>query len=290
MSQPTTTDRLLEHAERLLRRLEQLLPEAPQAPDWNAAVAFRWRRTGTKGRLVPISHPHRIALADLHGIDEQKRRIKQNTRQLVAGRPANNVLLTGARGTGKSSLVKAVLNRFAADGLRLIEVDKEHLADLPDITDLIHGRREKFILYCDDLSFDADEPGYKALKVALDGSMTAAAENLVIYATSNRRHLMPEYMAENLETRRLGEEIHPGEGVEEKISLSERFGLWLSFYPFDQDQYLAIVDYWLKHFAAPVEDPETAHRAALQWALERGSRSGRVAWQFARDWAGRGGG
>ncbi|HMM55137.1 MAG TPA: ATP-binding protein, partial [Candidatus Desulfobacillus sp.] len=226
---------------------------------------------------------------DLRNVDEQKRRIEQNTRQFLDGRSANNVLLTGARGTGKSSLVKALLERHAAQGLRLVEVDKNDLVDLPDIVDLLAGREERFILFCDDLSFEASEPGYKALKSILDGSVASTPDNVLLYATSNRRHLMPEFMAENLEARHVGGEIHPGETTEEKISLSERFGLWLSFYPFDQDEYLAIAGHWLRHYGVPAAKIAAARDEALQWALMRGSRSGRVAWQFARDYAGRGG-
>lgn len=276
----------LARAEGLLVRLEQWLPVPVAAPDWGAR-AFRWRKRGGSGHLHAVSHPHRIRLADLSGIDEQKKLIDRNTRQFVEGRPANNVLLTGARGTGKSSLVKALLNKYAAKGLRLIEVDKHDLVDLSDIAEQLYPRPERFILYCDDLSFEADEPGYKALKVALDGTVSGAADNLLVYATSNRRHLMPEYMAENLETRHVDGEVHPGEATEEKISLSERFGLCLSFYPFDQDQYLAIVEHWLEILKAQQRDSELVRREALQWALARGSRSGRVAWQFARDWCGR---
>ena len=230
---------------------------------------------------------HRIALGDLCGIDRQKKLVEQNTRQFVEGLPANNVLLTGARGTGKSSLIKALLNKYAPRGLRVIEVEKQDLTDLPEIVELIAQRPERFVLYCDDLSFEADEPGYKALKVVLDGSVAAASENCLIYATSNRRHLMPEFMSENLEAKRVDDEIHPGETVEEKISLSERFGVWVSFYPFDQDEYLEIVTQWLAHFKIGGAGTEAVRHAALQWALQRGSRSGRVAWQFARDWAGR---
>ena len=281
------TSKLLKRAESLLERLEQVLPAQSAPTDWKASVAFRWRRRGNRAGIEPVAHVHRIELSELHGIDAQKQLIEQNTQQFVAGFPANNVLLTGARGTGKSSLVKALLNKYAKRGLRLIEVEKQDLIDLPDIVDMIGGRKERFILYCDDLSFEADEPGYKSLKVVLDGSIAAASDNCLIYATSNRRHLMPEYMQENLEYRHVGEEIHPGETSEEKISLSERFGLWASFYPFDQEHYLDIVDVWIRHFEVEGAGSEAAHKAALQWSLSRGSRSGRVAWQFARDWAGK---
>jgi len=280
-------DRLIKRAEQVLERLEAALPPKLPAPEWKAAQAFRWRKRNGRGFLQPVTHPHKIRLADLQGIDEQIRLVEQNTRQFLGGLTANDVLLTGARGTGKSSLVKAVLNKFSAMGLRLIEVEKQDLMDLPDIVDLVADAPYKFILFCDDLSFDADEPGYKALKVILDGSISATSENLLIYATSNRRHLMPEYMQENLETKYLGEEIHPGESVEEKISLSERFGLWVSFYSFDQDEYLVIVDYWLGQLGVGERDRAKSRHEALQWALTRGSRSGRVAWHFARDWAGR---
>ncbi|MBI1175615.1 MAG: DUF815 domain-containing protein [Sideroxydans sp.] len=278
-------DRFLDRADRLLERLERILPRvsAHSAPDWSAAHAFRWER----GALQPVAHYHHIGLADLLGIDSQKQLIEQNTRQFVQGRPANNVLLTGSRGTGKSSLVKALLNEYATDGLRVIELGKQQLAELPQIIALVAGRPERFILYCDDLSFNAEEPGYQALKAALDGSLVAFSDNLLIYATSNRRHLMPESMQDNAGTKYVGDEIHPAESVEEKISLSERFGLWLSFYPFSQDEYLAIVEHWLAHFGLAGEPGGDARQAALQWSIQRGSRSGRVAWQFARDWAGR---
>jgi hypothetical protein len=279
---------LVERASILLERLDAVLPQAAPLPDWNTAHAFRWQRRNGRGELRVLHHLHQITLADLCGIDEQKARVEQNTRQFVQGRPANNVLLTGSRGTGKSSLVKALLNEYAAQGLRVIEVGKDGLADIPDIVELVCGRQERFILYCDDLSFNADEPGYPALKAALDGSLTALSDNLLIYATSNRRHLMPESMQENLATKYVGDEIHPAESVEEKISLSERFGLWVSFYPFTQDEYLAIAAHWLRHFGLSGEMDEVARQAALQWSIQRGSRSGRVGWQFARDWAGRG--
>jgi len=279
--------RLLERVDGLVDRLETMLPPAPPPVEWDAGTAFRWRKRGGRGRIEAVAHPHRIRLSDLRGIEHQKSLVERNTRQFVAGRPANNVLLTGSRGTGKSSLVKALLNRFHREGLRLIEVDKQDLIDLPDIVDLVAGRPERFVIFCDDLSFEASEAGYKALKVVLDGSIAATSENVLIYATSNRRHLMPEYMQENLEYKHVGEEIHPGETSEEKISLSERFGLWVSFYPFDQDAYLAIVTHWLAEMGCDARAAERAQNEALQWALSRGSRSGRVAWQFARDYAGR---
>ncbi len=278
--------RLISRAESLIERLEAVLPAAAAAPDWKA-LAFRWRRRSGRGQLEAVHHPHRIRLDDLVGIDEQKQRLEQNTRQFVQGRSANNVLLTGARGTGKSSLVKGALNKFAARGLRLIEVDRNDLVDLPEIVDLVAPRPERFVIFCDDLSFEASEPGYKALKSALDGSIAGTPDNLLIYATSNRRHLMPEFMEENLEVQRSGGEIHPGETTEEKVSLSERFGLWLSFYPFDQELYLAICEHWLQAFGLTARQAEAARQEALQWALMRGGRSGRIAWQFARDYAGR---
>ena len=276
--------------EKILERLEQLLPPPPAPTDWAASVAYRWRlsgRRGAPGWLQPVRHVHRIRLADLRGIDRQIERVEQNTRQFIDGKPANNVLLTGARGTGKSSIVKGLLNKYVGRGLRLIEIEKNDLIDLPAIVDLIAERPERFMLFCDDLTFESGEPGYIALKVALDGSISTTSENLLIYATSNRRHLMPEYMGENLETKYVGDEIHPGETVEEKISLSERFGLWVTFYPFDQDEYLGIVAHWLKTFGCGAKEIGAAREEGLQWALQRGSRSGRVAYQFARDWAGR---
>jgi predicted AAA+ superfamily ATPase len=276
---------LIARAESLLARLEGILPAPVPETDWSAH-AFRWRGQQGRGFLQAVAHPHRIHLADLQDIEPQKQQLVTNTRQFLCGLPCNNVLLTGARGTGKSSLFKALLTDFASEGLRLVEVDKMDLVDLPDITDRLRNRPERFLIFCDDLSFDADEPGYKALKVALDGSVSAAADNMLICATSNRRHLMPEFMKENLETQYVGDEIRPGETIEEKISLSERFGLWLTFYPFDQDAYLDIVRHWLSHFGIKRMTVQT-RQAALQFALQRGSRSGRVAWQFSRDWAGR---
>jgi hypothetical protein len=281
-------NRLIDRAEALLARIDAVLPHPPAAPDWQAAVAFRYRRRGSSAALEPVRHVSKIRLGDLLEIDRQMDRLRRNTEQFVAGRPANNVLLTGARGTGKSSLIKACLNEYASQGLRLIEVDKTDLVDLPDLVDLVAPRPERFIIFCDDLSFDEGEPGYKALKSVLDGSVAATSDNLLIYATSNRRHLLPEYMKENLTYQHTEDgEVHPGEVVEEKISLSERFGLWLSFYPFSQDEYLAIVAQWLRAFEVAEAQIAGAQKESLVWALERGSRSGRVAWQFARDFAGR---
>jgi predicted AAA+ superfamily ATPase len=281
-------DHLISRAEALLARLESVLPHAPTAPDWDASVAFRYRKRGTGGVIEPVRHVATIRLAELKEVDAQKERVLRNTAQFVAGRSANNVLLTGARGTGKSSLIKACLNEFAPQGLRLIEVDKADLVDLPDLVDLVAERPQRFVIFCDDLSFDEGEPGYKALKSVLDGSIAQASDNVLIYATSNRRHLLPEYMKENLTYQHTEDgEVHPGEVVEEKISLSERFGLWVSFYPFTQNEYLAIVAQWLRHFGVDEEHIAAARQQSLVWALERGSRSGRVAYQFARDYAGR---
>jgi predicted AAA+ superfamily ATPase len=285
----TPLEQFLMRAEALLQRVEAILPQAPREPDWKLGYAYRWRRrAGGVSHLQAVAHVSRIALDDLHNIAPQKLAIEQNTRQFVSGRPANNVLLTGARGTGKSSLIKACLNQFAQDGLRLIEVDKADLAELPDIVDLVAGRPERFIIFCDDLSFEEGESGYKALKVALDGSISAQSNNVLIYATSNRRHLMPERMSDNTSYKHDDDgDLHPGETVEEKISLSERFGLWLSFYPFKQDDYLDIAAHWLGSFGCTPAQVAEARGDALRWALQRGSRSGRVAWQFAKDYAGK---
>ena len=289
MSQPTDPLlHLISRAEALLARLEAVLPHPLSEPDWGASIAFRYRKRGGSGVIEPVRHVAPIRLDALVEVGPQKERLLRNTEQFVAGLRANNVLLTGARGTGKSSLIKACLNEFAPRGLRLIEVDKTDLVDLPDIVDLVADRSERFIVFCDDLSFDEGEPGYKALKSILDGSVSQASDNVLIYATSNRRHLLPEYMKENLSYQHLDNgEVHPGEVIEEKISLSERFGLWISFYPFSQDEYLAIVAQWLRGFGVDEPAIAAARQESLVWALERGSRSGRVAFQFAKDYAGR---
>lgn len=284
----TQLDQFLVRAEQVLSRLEKLLPASAPPPDFALGTAFRWRKRGNVAYLQVVRHASSIGLGDLHNIAIQKQQIEQNTLQFVRGKPANNVLLTGARGTGKSSLIKACLNQFAGQGLRLIEVDKSDLADLPDIVDLVAERPERFIIFCDDLSFEEGEGGYKALKVALDGSIAAQSDNVLIYATSNRRHLLPEKMSDNSSyTHAEDGDLHPGETVEEKISLSERFGLWVSFYPFKQDDYLDIVAHWLGSMGCDAEQVAAARGDALRWALQRGSRSGRVAWQFARDYAGK---
>lgn len=282
-------EHLLVRAEQLITRIEAVLPQPLSVPDWGAAIAFRYRKRSTgHGTLEPVRHVGMVRLGDLQEIDPQKEKIRRNTQQFVEGKTANNVLLTGARGTGKSSLIKACLHEYAPSGLRLIEVDKADLTDLPDIVDVVSDRPEKFIVYCDDLSFEDGEPGYKALKSILDGSVAETTPNVLVYATSNRRHLLPEYMKENLTyTHTEDGEVHPGEVVEEKISLSERFGLWVSFYPFTQAEYLTIVAQWLNAFGMSADEVEAARPHALVWALERASRSGRVAYQFARDYSGR---
>ena len=277
-------DTLLARAESLLARIEAHLPALPQDLDWKQIRAARW--IADARQLRAIVRPHRIESRHLLCIDDQKQRVDANTRQFVQGRPANNVLLTGSRGTGKSSLVKAMLARYAPKGLRLIEVDKAGLSHLPELFDQVADEPYRFILFCDDLSFAAEEPGYPALKAALDGSLASPLDNVLIYATSNRRHLMPEYLAENEATRHVGGEVHPGEATEEKISLSERFGLWVSFYPMDQDEYLAIARHWAETLSGSAIHASDFEPEALRWALARGARSGRVAWQFARDWVG----
>lgn len=279
-------DGLVSELRELVQQATALISPVEQTFDARASLAFRWRRRGARGFLQPVLHPHKVALADLTHIDAQKMAVVDNTKQFLAGFPANNVLLTGARGTGKSSLIKAVLTQFARRGLRLIEVDAHELIDLPDVIDLVYGRKERFIVFCDDLSFEAGDPGYKALKAVLDGSIASTSENVLVYATSNRRHLMPEYFSENAEARHHDGEIHEAEGVEEKISLSERFGLWLSFYPFDQEAYLDLVHHWIERLGGRERNFSEVDREALRFALSRGSRSGRVAAQFARHWVG----
>jgi len=281
--------RIVDRADELMGRIEQALPpQPPPSTPKGEAVAWRWRRIGQRGGgFQPVRHPATVRMDDLHGIDDQKAELDRNTRQFLRGLPSNNALLWGARGTGKSSVVKALLRAYADDGLRLIQVDATDLVDLPDIVEPLIDRKERFIVFADDLAFDADDAGYRALKAILEGSVAGAPDNVVVYATSNRRHLMPEFMEDNRDTRAVDGEIHPGEAVEEKVSLSERFGLWLSFHPFRQDDYLEIVAAWLQRLDGDLVFDDAAREAALQWALARGSRSGRVARQFALDWVGR---
>jgi uncharacterized protein len=281
----------LQTLSRIAAALERIAPPPCVAPDFKRYIAARWRASSASKHLEAVSHAHEMHADWLIGVEAQHALIDRNTKQFVASKPANNVLLTGSRGTGKSSLIKAMLHRYHKRGLRLIEVEKEHLGDLPDIVDLIADQPYRFVVFCDDLSFDAGDGSYKALKAILDGSIAAATPNVLLYATSNRRHLLPEYFHENEETKYVGEEVHFGESVEEKVSLSERFGLWISFYPFSQDEYLAAVYSWIAQLSgsaiSDAKKREHIERDALQWALQRGSRSGRVAYQYARDYVGR---
>ncbi len=277
---PAKLDRLLDRLDHLAKRAEYFFPKVPET-NWNA-IAYRWRKTGY---LESVREPHGIFLRDLQHIDRQKNALDRNTRKFLSGLPANHALLWGSRGTGKSSLVKALLQEYATDGLRLVEVDKRELIHLPDIIECLSQRAERYIIFSDDLSFGADDPSYKTLKSALDGTIIAAPPNILVYATSNRRHLMPEHMQDNHDAKHLNGELHQGEAVEEKISLSERFGLWLSFYAFNQKEYLEIIEYWRKRLKVKVRDRKEMNKAALQFALYRGSRSGRVARQFVNHWA-----
>jgi predicted AAA+ superfamily ATPase len=280
--------RLLNRAEQILDRLEHYLPTPVASPDWGHYSAYRWQPHGQRGTLQAILRPHKVRLHDLQCIDRQKALVDRNTRQFLENYPANNVLLWGPRGTGKSSLIKAILNEYADQGLRLVEVDRNDLIALPNIVEPLAELPYRFLIYCDDLSFEADDSGYKALKAALDGSVSATPDNVLLYATSNRRHLLPEWASDNQTTQMIDNELHHGEAVEEKISLSERFGIWLAFHPFSQDDYLCVVEYWLRQLGwTQPELKGDVRQAALQWALQRGSRSGRAAWQFARDWVGR---
>lgn len=275
---------LLARAVAILERLEKRFGVEIPEHDWSAP-AYLWRSLGQTGFLQPVHDPHIVRLGNLHGIDEQKALLQRNTLQFVRGLPANNALLWGSRGTGKSSLVKALLGEFQGQGLRLVGVARQDLHQLPDIIAQLQPRPEHYVIFADDLSFESDDASYKQLKALLDGSVAAPPQNILLYATSNRRHLIPEYMQDNLEARRVNGEIHPGETTEETVSLSERFGLWLSFYPFDQDTYLEIARNWLSSFGMDLT--AGARDEALRYALARGSRSGRVANQFARDWTGR---
>ncbi len=243
--------------------------------DWSQTPAAIWRRYS--GALRPVRSIDPLSLDALRGIDEQKQALVHNTQKFLAGEPASHVLLWGSRGTGKSSLIKALLNTYHPKGLRVLEVERDDLVHLPEIVDHVRSLPQRFIVYCDDLSFEEGERGYKALKSVLEGSIESPPENVRVYATSNRRHLMPEYQSENQASRVVGTEIHHGDAIEEKISLSDRFGLWISFYPFNQDTYLDIVDMYFPDYAG---DRGELHRRAIAFALQRGGRSGRAAYQF----------
>ncbi|WP_080423645.1 ATP-binding protein [Burkholderia ubonensis] len=278
--------------DRIAAALEAMTRTArPIDVDFGAAVAFRWRGFDNSQRaapLEPIPSPALIAFDALRNVERQAAVVERNTRQFVRGRTANHVLLTGARGTGKSSIVKACLHAFAKDGLRLIEVGKDGLKDLPAIVELVRARPERYVVFCDDLSFEAGETGYKELKTVLDGSVATDLSNVLVYATSNRRHLLPEHASDNADVSRAENgELHPGDAVEERISLSERFGIRVTFYGFTQDQYLAVVESRLAAAGFDAEQIRAAREPALQWALERGARSGRIAAQFVLDHAGR---
>lgn len=278
-------ERFIARLEQLITRVETVLPPVAPEPNWSAS-AFRWRGLANgSGYLQAVKQPHRVDLDALKNIDTQKNAILRNTRQFIAGKSANNVLLTGARGTGKSTLIKAAWNAYAEQGLKIIEVDKTDLLHLASIVDLVGERPEKFIIFCDDLSFEEGEISYKALKSVLDGSISAPTANMLFYATSNRRHLIPQKMRDNLDVSNEDGEVRPNDSIEEKVSLSERFGLWLSFYPFSQDEYLAAANYWVMQLGGQWDNQ--AETAALLWHRTRGARSGRVAWQFARDFVGR---
>lgn len=275
---------LFNRAESLIDKLEGLLPTKAKSVDWNV-TAWRWVKQSQVGSLQAVHHPHTMAIDHLQFIEHQKNEVDRNTRQFIQGLPANHVLLTGARGTGKSSLIKALLYTYASKGLRLIEVEKQDLVDLPQIVQLIATRQERFIIFCDDLTFEANDPSYKALKVILDGSIEHASSNVLVYATSNRKNLMPEFMADNQPNQNGDGEIRPSDTVEEKTALAERFGLWLSFYSFDQEEYLAIAAHWLSTFN--IDFNPQARQVALNFCYTRGARSGRVAYQFAKDYAGK---
>ncbi|HBC02591.1 MAG TPA: AAA family ATPase, partial [Pseudomonas sp.] len=275
----------------LLARIEPLLPAQPAVIDWDRTFAARWQRDARSGFLAPLEVSLDLSLADLIGIDRQRDLLSANTRQFVDGLPANHVLLWGARGTGKSSLIRALLAEYAADGLRLIEIERDHLADLPRVVELLAGLQQAFVLFCDDLSFEAGEGDYRVLKSVLDGSLERAPENVLLYATSNRRHLVPERQSDNENWQMVDGELHPNEAVEDKIALSDRFGLWLSFYPFTQQHYLSVVRHWIDSLARRASLDwawsEALEKDAIRWATGRGNRNGRCAYQYARQWVGK---
>lgn len=286
-----SSEQFMQRVADFIDRFERTLPATPSAVDWSSTFAARWSMEGQLCQLRPLQVSLSLRLDDLVGVDRQKQLLESNTGQFVRGLPANNALLWGARGTGKSSLVRALLSEYAQAGMRLIEVDKADLVHLSALLPLLAGQPWRFVLFCDDLAFETDDSGYKALKTVLDGTVEASPENILLYATSNRRHLLPEHNSDNLSARQVDGEIHPGEAIEEKIALSDRFGLWVSFYPFSQEHYLAVVQKWLGQLAGEYglqwQWDEPLQLEALRWATGRGNRNGRCAYQFARSWVGR---
>lgn len=280
----------LQRAEDVLERLEPILPARRVELDWNTTVAARWFREGRSGYLQGLQVSLDLSLDDLVGVDKQREQLANNTQQFVSGLPANHVLLWGSRGTGKSSLVRALLAEHAKSGLRLIEIERDHLADLPRVVEMLIGLPQRFVLFCDDLSFESGEGDYRVLKSVLDGSLERAPDNVLLYATSNRRHLVPEKESDNANWKQVDGELHPSEAVEDKIALSDRFGLWLSFYPFTQDHFLSVVRHWITVLAKPTglqwEWNHELEILAVRWATGRGNRNGRCAYQFARQWVG----
>nr|WP_199771744.1 ATP-binding protein [Pseudomonas fluorescens] len=280
----------LERADAVLARLEPLLPAPRQAIDWQHCLAARWQREGRTGFLLPLDVSLDMRLSDLIGVDKQRETLARNTQQFLDGLPANHALLWGSRGTGKSSMVRALLAQHAKAGLRLIEIERDHLADLPRVVEQLNKLAQRFILFCDDLSFEAGEGDYRVLKSVLDGSLEQAPENVLLYATSNRRHLVPENQSDNDNWKRVDGELHPSEAVEDKIALSDRFGLWLSFYPFTQEHFLNVVEHWIGELAGKAglqwQRDEQLDILAVRWATGRGNRNGRCAYQFARYWVG----
>lgn len=270
----------------LLERVEPWLPPAPERVDWERDVAALWQRHALGGQLLPVAVRDAVTLDDLLGVERQKCALLDNTRAFLRGLPANHALLWGARGSGKSSLVRALLNSLGGEGLRLIQVDRHDLAGLPLLVQQLRGEPRRFVVYCDDLSFEGNDDAYKALKSVLDGTLTGPPDNVLLYATSNRRHLLPESLADNEATQLVGDELHHGDAVEEKISLSDRFGLWLAFHSFNQATYLDACAHWVGQLGEPGDWNDAAREAAIRFATLRGGRSGRAAWQFACQWVG----
>ena len=283
-------DAFLERAEAVLARLEPLMPAQRESIEWDQCLAARWQREGRSGYLMPLQVSLEMRLSDLIGVDNQRDQLGRNTKQFLDGLPANHALLWGSRGTGKSSIIRALLAEYGHAGLRLIEIERDHLADLPRVVEQLQGLPQRFVLFCDDLSFEAGESDYRVLKSVLDGSLEQAPDNVLLYATSNRRHLVPEKESDNENWKNVDGELHPNEAVEDKIALSDRFGLCLSFYPFTQDHFLSVVEHWIEVLARKAglqwQRDEALDILAVRWATGRGNRNGRCAYQFARYWVG----